>query len=109
MIAPLPLPPRVVVYEGTGADPLPPGDRARLFAQLLDRGYAVTRAGAGAAAQLESGRTLLVIGRFAEPAPAVADEAGRHDVQLRSIAGLTVDEAVAVVEAAVNHFVRARI
>ena len=45
MIASLPLPPRVVVYEGGGATPLAAGERAGIFAALLDRGYAVTRAG----------------------------------------------------------------
>jgi NAD-dependent dihydropyrimidine dehydrogenase PreA subunit len=99
MIASTPLPPRVVVYEGAGAEPLPPSDRTRLFAALLDRGYAVTRAGANAAG-LIADAALVVIGRFAGPPPAVADDAGRHDVQVRSIAGMSVDEAVAVVEEA---------
>ena len=48
MIAEALLPPRVVVYEGTGSTPLAATDRAGLFASLLDRGYAVTRAGAAA-------------------------------------------------------------
>lgn len=99
MIASTPLPPRVVVYEGAGAEPLPPSDRTQLFAALLDRGYAVTRAGANAAG-LIADAALVVIGRFAGPPPAVADDAGRHDVQVRSIAGMSVDEAVAVVEEA---------
>jgi len=99
MIATTPPPPRVVVYEGAGAEPLPPADRTRLCAQLLDRGYAVTRAGAGAAG-LIADAALVVIGRFVGPPPAVADDTGRRDVLVRSIAGMTVDEAVAVVEAA---------
>ena len=99
MIAASPLPPRVVVYEGTAASPLPAGDGARLFAALLDRGYAVTRAGAGAA-DLMAGGALVVIGRFAGPPPDVADGSGRCDVQVRNVSGMSVEEIVAVVEAA---------
>ena len=49
MIASLPAPPRVILYEGPGATPFAPEDRGRLVAALLDRGYAVSRAGATAA------------------------------------------------------------
>ena len=39
MIAATVPPPRVVLYEGAGSAPLDPGERTRLLAALLDRGY----------------------------------------------------------------------
>ncbi|MFM8733781.1 MAG: hypothetical protein ACKOC8_01085 [Pirellulales bacterium] len=93
MIAAL-LPPRVIVYEGPGAAPLPPADRARLMSALLDRGYAVTLAGVGAAAMTEA--ALVVVGCFAGEPPAVTG----GDVSVCDISGRSLDEAVATVEAA---------
>ena len=42
--------PRVVLYEGSGAEPFAGAERAELDAALLDRGYSVTLAHEGAAA-----------------------------------------------------------
>ena len=99
MIASLPSPPRVVVYEGPGANPLPAADRAPLLAALLDRGYAVTRAGGGAAAATTGG-ALVVIGCFGGDPPAVDDATGRSEVVIRDVTGLSTEQVVAVVEAA---------
>jgi NAD-dependent dihydropyrimidine dehydrogenase PreA subunit len=92
MIAAL-LPPRVIVYEGRGAAALPAADRARLFAALLDRGYAVTLAGASAAAATGS---LIVVGCFGGNPPEVTG----GDVAVCDISGRSLDDAVAAVEAA---------
>ena len=92
MIAAL-LPPRVIVYEGRGAVALPAADRARLFAALLDRGYAVTLAGASAAAATGS---LIVVGCFGGNPPEVTG----GDVAVCDISGRSLDDAVAAVEAA---------
>ncbi|MDA1039110.1 MAG: ferredoxin family protein [Planctomycetota bacterium] len=89
------LPPRVVVYEGNGADPLPPTDRGRLVASLLDRGYAVTLAGASAATASPDG-AFVVIGRFGGGPPDVAGVT----VVVCDITGASVDEAVQAVEVA---------
>ncbi|MFM8707186.1 MAG: ferredoxin family protein [Planctomycetia bacterium] len=99
MIAPALLPPRVVVYEGTGAIPLSSADRAGVFAALLDRGYAVTRAGAGTAG-LPAGGALVVIGCFPSGPPLVDDSAGTCDLAIRDVTGLSVDAIVAAVETA---------
>jgi NAD-dependent dihydropyrimidine dehydrogenase PreA subunit len=99
MIAPAMLPPRVVVYEGTGATPLPSGDRAGICASLLDRGYAVTRAGTGTADQLTGG-AMIVIGCFPSGPPTVSDARGECEVAVRDVTGLSVAEMVAVVEEA---------
>jgi len=93
MIAAL-LPPRVVVYEGPGATPLPPAERARLFAALLDRGYAVSLAGTAAAGLTDS--ALVVVGCFAGGPPDVTG----GDVEVCDISGRSTDDAVAAVEAA---------
>ena len=93
MIAAL-VPPRVVVYEGPGALRLPAADRARLVAALLDRGYAVTLAGAGAADHTTA--AIVVVGAFHAAPPEVAG----GDVTVCDIAGRSIDEAVAAVEAA---------
>jgi NAD-dependent dihydropyrimidine dehydrogenase PreA subunit len=99
MIAPALLPPRVIVYEGTGATPLPAAVRTGIFASLLDRGYAVTRAGAGAAGVHADG-AMIVIGCFPEGPPAVDDADGKCDVTIRDVTGLSATAAVAVVETA---------
>jgi Pyruvate/2-oxoacid:ferredoxin oxidoreductase delta subunit len=96
MITSLPPPPRVVLYEGPGAEPLSSADRRRLCAALLDRGYAVTRAGRAAAAA-GADAALVVLGRFGGRAP---EAAGGRDVSVRDIAGLPVEEVVVAVEEA---------
>jgi NAD-dependent dihydropyrimidine dehydrogenase PreA subunit len=73
---------------------LPPEERGRLCAALLDRGYAVTLAGPAAAAPTEA--ALVVVGRFERGAPDVTG----GDVAVCDITGRSVDEAVAAVEAA---------
>ncbi|MFM7107871.1 MAG: ferredoxin family protein [Planctomycetaceae bacterium] len=93
MIAAL-VPPRVVVYEGPGAARLPAADRERLVAALLDRGYAVTLAGAGAAELTAA--AVVVVGSFQAAPPEVT---GR-EVAVCNIVGRSIDEAVAAVEAA---------
>jgi NAD-dependent dihydropyrimidine dehydrogenase PreA subunit len=99
MIAPAMLPPRVVVYEGTGSTALPSGDRAGIFASLLDLGYAVTRAGTGVTDPLAGG-AMIVIGCFPDGPPVVGDATGRTDVAVRDVTGLSVAETIAVIEAA---------
>ena len=95
MIAASPLPPRIVLYEGVGAAPLAPGDRAALCTALLDRGSAVVRAGGAAAA--DNAPSIIVLGQFAGSPPIVADAAGR-DVAVCDISGKSMAEAVAIVE-----------
>ena len=56
--------PRVVLYEGSGAEPFAGAERAELVAALLDRGYSVTLAHEGAAAAADEA-TFVVVGRFA--------------------------------------------
>jgi NAD-dependent dihydropyrimidine dehydrogenase PreA subunit len=89
------LPPRVVLYEGRGATPLPATDRGRLVGTLLDRGYAVTLAGPSAATAATDA-AFVVIGCFAGNPPDVVGEANA----VCDITGQSVDAAVQAVEAA---------
>jgi NAD-dependent dihydropyrimidine dehydrogenase PreA subunit len=91
------LPPRVVLYEGPGAEPLEPKDRRELFAQLLDRGYAVTLAGSGVASAPPTA-TVIVLGRFQGSAPDVAG--GDGPVSVHDISGEQVEQVVEAVESA---------
>lgn len=100
MIAATIPPPRVVLYEGSGALPLEPAERTRLLAALLDRGYAVTRAAPGGAVRDDAAATaFVVLGRFHGAPPEVADAAGRA-VRVHDIGGRSAAEAVALVEEA---------
>lgn len=89
--------PRVLIYEGTGAEPLASADRATVVAALLDRGYRVTRAHAGAVAAAD-GETFVVVGRFSGQVPDVS--AAGAPVPVLDIDGRRPDEVVALVESA---------
>jgi NAD-dependent dihydropyrimidine dehydrogenase PreA subunit len=93
------LPPRVVLYEGRGATPLPPAARSAIVAALLDNGYAVTRAGADAA-DPSAGGAIVAVGCFGGTPPEVSADRDGCDVVVRDITGMSVEAVVAVVEAA---------
>lgn len=90
----------VLLYEGAGSRPLPAERRLAVFSALLDRGYSVSLAGAGAGAGFSpDAATLLVLGEFesGEP-PLLEDAAGVVDVQARDIAGLDAEGVAALVD-----------
>ncbi len=89
--------PRVVLYEGAGAEPLPAPERAELVAALLDRGYSVTLAHEGAA-PAASGGAFVVVGRFAGRAPQV--EAAGEPVTVHDATGRSAADVVTAVEGA---------
>ncbi len=70
------LPVRVVVYEGPGATALADGDRFAAVSALLERGFGVTRAGAGRPVPPPDASPLLVLGRWSEGPPTWEAEAG---------------------------------
>jgi len=95
---------RVALYEGRGAEPLDGPHRFALMQTLLDKGYRVTRVGAGRAAagtgRADDSNALAVLGRFTErqPTEAVgADSGGR--VWFRDIGDETPDAVAALVDA----------
>ncbi len=95
--------PRVVLYEGSGAEPLPAAERAELLAALLDRGYSVTLAHEGAArasAGADSdAAAFVVVGRFAGRAPEVS-AGGLATVEVHDSSGRSTAEVVGLVDQA---------
>ncbi len=55
---------RVVLYEGTGAEPLDTADRFSTLTALLEHGFAVTRSVPGGQVASHRQGSLLVLGRF---------------------------------------------
>ena len=96
MIAALPLPPRVVLYEGPGTTPLEAAVRGEVLATLLDRGYSVTRA--GRTGTTESAEAFVVVGCFGGTPPEVTDGHRGRPVVVLDVAGRTAAEVVALVE-----------
>jgi Pyruvate/2-oxoacid:ferredoxin oxidoreductase delta subunit len=95
-------PMRVVLYEGAGAIALSAEARAQVMAALLDKGYAVTRAGNGNGASgafPHDDRSLLVLGSFSNgQAPTLEDATGKTHIEARDITGLGADAVLALVE-----------
>jgi Pyruvate/2-oxoacid:ferredoxin oxidoreductase delta subunit len=95
-------PMRVVLYEGAGAIELSAESRARVMAALLDKGYAVTRAGTSNGAEgafPHDDRSLLVLGSFANrQAPALEDATGKTHIEARDITELDAEAVLALVE-----------
>jgi len=85
---------RVAVYEGTGANPFPPGERTALVSALLAKGLTVSviRPG-GSAGNLVAG-TLLVLGHFTDEQPDHAATDSGVAVYFRNLAGKTAAEVV---------------
>jgi NAD-dependent dihydropyrimidine dehydrogenase PreA subunit len=88
--------PRVILYEGPGAEPLEAATRRDLFMRLLDRGYAVTLAGHGSS-PTPPDAAVIVLGCFQGSTPEVE---GRGPVSVRDISGEPVEQVVDAVEAA---------
>lgn len=85
---------RVVLYEGTGSQPLPDRERAQILQSLLESGYPVSCTRAGGPLSGVSGGALVVLGRFLEAQPPSAPGTGGevevyfHDVEGRDAAGI---------------------
>jgi len=90
---------RVVLYEGTEAQPLAADARFALLQALLENGIAVTRAAAGGRVASHGRGALLVLGQFAEgQVPAVPSPAEETPVRATDIAGLDIPQIVALAE-----------
>jgi Pyruvate/2-oxoacid:ferredoxin oxidoreductase delta subunit len=91
---------RLVIYEGAGAQPLAPEERFQLLGALLEKGYAVTRAGEDGQVAPPDRSSLLVLGRFAESGPPRGeDAAGQVRIRFQELAGLDAAGVVGAVEA----------
>jgi Pyruvate/2-oxoacid:ferredoxin oxidoreductase delta subunit len=89
---------RVVLYEGTNAQPLEAGDRFTALTALLEKGFAVTRAVAGGRVAPHPRGSLLVLGQFAGGrTPEVESVSAEAPVRFQDITGL---DAVRIAESA---------
>jgi Pyruvate/2-oxoacid:ferredoxin oxidoreductase delta subunit len=60
---------RVVLYEGTGAEPLRDDERFQIISALLEKGFPVTRAGSERPVAPADGAPVVAVGRFSESVP----------------------------------------
>jgi len=90
---------RIVLYEGSGAQPLETNDRFTALTGLLERGFAVTRvAGEGRVAPADRA-SLLVLGRFDGGTPPQAEDIdGQVSVRFQDIAGFDANRVAEAVE-----------
>ncbi len=95
MIATIPSPPRVVLYEGPGSEPLAVAERTSLIGDLLDRGFRVTAA--NAAAGSETTGACIVVGRFGGSPPEITATAA--EVSLIDATELSSEAIIERVEA----------
>lgn len=77
---------RIVLYEGSGAEPLAAGERFQTVTALLERGFPVTRAGAERPVAPPDRAHVTVLGRFTEPLP--EDTADETHLRWQSLDGL---------------------
>ena len=88
---------RVAVYEGAGAESLPPGVRTELVCALLAEGLSVSVIRVGGSVSATNAGTLVVLGQFAEAKPERAED-GEAVVHFRDIRNLSAAEVVALAE-----------
>jgi Pyruvate/2-oxoacid:ferredoxin oxidoreductase delta subunit len=88
---------RIVLYEGNGTLTLSADDRFALMTALLERGYAVTRAGFEEHVTVTDRSSLLLLGRFDEEKPA-SRENGEVSIRFQDITGLAAADLNEVVE-----------
>ena len=90
----------ILLYEGPGSQPMSGDRRFEVSAALLDRGYSVSRAEAGA--RLQAGQTAMVILAEFEngQAPHLEDAAGTIALTALDITSLTPETLTALVERA---------
>ena len=90
---------RIVLYEGTGAEPLPASERCAALSALLEKGYAVTCVGGQGSVAPPDQAPLLVLGRFRDgQPPAGSDPGGTTTVRFQDIAGFDANRVADAVE-----------
>jgi Pyruvate/2-oxoacid:ferredoxin oxidoreductase delta subunit len=92
---------RVVLYEGTGSQPLSNEARFNAVTALLEKGFAVARVNGEGAPVPNRSAAMLVLGQFPEGRPpGLEDHAGRVQIETRDMTGLSHDEVLELVESA---------
>ncbi len=92
---------RIVLYEGEGSAVLDSEVRYSIVSELLERGYRLTCVGenGSSSAYSEPDGRLLVLGEFADGAPAIEDANGSVTLEAVSIKEMDTDGIIAAVEA----------
>lgn len=88
---------RVAVYEGVGAELLPPGARTELVCALLAKGFSVSVIRVNGTVSATNSGTLVVLGQFADVKPERAED-GEAIVHFRDIRNKPTAEVVALAE-----------
>ncbi|MCC6537423.1 MAG: ferredoxin family protein [Bryobacterales bacterium] len=86
---------RTVLYEGPGSEPLAGDVRQQAVAALLDRGFAVTSLREASPIAAGEHDVLLILGRFAGPAPRLQAQA---PIRFEEITGLDAPAIAAAAE-----------
>jgi len=90
---------RVVLYEGSGAQPLEAGDRFAAMTTLLEKGFAVTRVADKGRVAPADRTSLLVLGRFNEGrAPLGEDANGLVNLRFQDITDFDSNRVAETVE-----------
>ncbi len=87
---------RVIVFEGTGAEPLETAHRLALVTALLAKGLAVSIVRPGSQLSIATAGTLVVLGKFHETQPERAESESGIVVHFRELSGLATSDAVEV-------------
>ncbi|HEX2747569.1 MAG TPA: ferredoxin family protein [Verrucomicrobiales bacterium] len=88
----------ILLYEGTGSLPIPGDRRFSILTGLLDRGYSVSRTGAGTCLPGDES-TLVVLGEFSGgAAPTLEDRTGQVNIAAHDITGVDAEGIVTLVE-----------
>jgi len=92
---------RLVLYEGTGADPVPGRERFAALSALLEKGYAVTCVAGGGPVAPADRTSRLMLGRFhgGQPPPA-SDLSGATAIRFQDITGFDARRIAEAVEGA---------
>ncbi|MBI4660377.1 MAG: ferredoxin family protein [Verrucomicrobia bacterium] len=90
---------RIVLYEGSGAQPLSTGDRFTAVSTLLEKGFALTCVGGAGRVAGADGTSLLVLGRFdGGRTPQVEDANGAVPIRFQDIDGIDTHGVMDLVE-----------
>src|SRR6267378_2775908 len=92
---------RVVLYEGSGSQPLESQERFAALTALLERGYTVTRTTGGGRVAQHDRAAMLVLGLFENGhAPQAEDASGAVALRFQDLAGFDANRIAEFVESA---------
>src|ERR1041385_2622902 len=90
---------RIVLYEGNGSQPLEAAERYAALSTLLEKGFAVTRAGSDGQVAPADRSSLLVLGKFNHGiTPQGIDANGAVSLRFQDISGYEPARIAEIVE-----------